>query len=173
MIRHDVHDVCGLWRMHSVERVAELTDDIRKNGVKTPLVVWKNPEERGKLVIVDGQHRAAIAAQLDIDYPFTEFVGSVEEMLAHVTTINVASRQPDAAELERAMTLLNGMLLLCRKAREENKPLETGLRSVKPELLRPKGTMQSKTPRRKKPTVSARTPDASKPGKLGKKLGKS
>lgn len=88
----------------TAEEYAALKADVAANGVRVPVDV----DEAG--VILDGHHRAAVAAELGIDYP-TRVVDGLDEAgkREHALAVNVARRQLTreqrrelvAAEVER------------------------------------------------------------------------
>jgi ParB-like chromosome segregation protein Spo0J len=88
----------------SAEEYAALKADIAANGIRVPVDV----DEAGQLL--DGHHRAAIAAELGIDYPTRVVAGLTEEAKAdYALAVNLTRRQLSqaqkraliAAEIER------------------------------------------------------------------------
>lgn len=155
MNRLPVHDITSFWPTHSAKHIAALTADIKANGVRVPLVGWKNPEEGGKLVIINGRHRAAIAERLGVDYQTREFVGTAAEMIKHVAELNAAERSLSDEQRQSVAFKVDGFLAAITKTPNA----ETGLRSTPANIDPPKGK-----PTKAKPSESARTPQGRQDG---------
>jgi ParB-like chromosome segregation protein Spo0J len=141
MPRYECHDVCHFFPPMSEEELAELKKDIQANRVQTAVVLWRNPEQENKTVIIDGRHRAAICEELGgeyLDYPTREYKGTAEEMVRHITSLNLHRRHLNSGQKAAAFVKADGMIQAIRKARETKQPIDTGLRSSPPDAAGPK-----------------------------------
>ncbi len=145
MPRYECHDVCHFFPPMSPDERAELKKDIQANYVQTAVVVWRNPEQENKTVIIDGFHRASICEELGgdyLNYPTREYKGTAEEMVRHITSLNLHRRHLDSGQKAAAFVKADGMIQALRKAREAKQPIDTGLRSSPPETAAPKGRVR-------------------------------
>lgn len=88
---------------------AELSDDIRANGVTHPIV--KIGDE-----VLDGRARYTIARELGMEYPVTEYAGA--DPLADVIRWNLASRQLSTNERKAIATKLMKLPNVAHRASE-------------------------------------------------------
>lgn len=100
------HEIVKVFpRMTELERVA-LKNSIKENGLSTPIVVWRDPEDKNILHIVDGRHRYSIIQELiaegitkaivsgeKIEVKWEEFFGTESEALRYATTHNGPARR--------------------------------------------------------------------------------
>lgn len=77
------HELACLFPMLGNEALAELTEDIRVNGVREPIVLYE-----GK--ILDGRNRYHAAREIGATYPVAEYVGS--DPLGYVVSLNLKRR---------------------------------------------------------------------------------
>lgn len=73
---------------------AEFVQDIKVNGVREPVTVYKN-------LVVDGRNRVLACQELGIPYPMRVYEGKESDLLAFVLSKNLHRRQMDASQ--RAM----------------------------------------------------------------------
>jgi len=86
------HRVVNLFPPMSGSEQTALRADIKKHGLKMPIVVW-----RGK--VIDGRNRYEACCDLGIDeFEVEEFEGSEDEMLAHVVSLNMSRRQLNSGQ---------------------------------------------------------------------------
>lgn len=57
-------DRCGDDNLYGDEYVDELENDIKKNGIKSPITLWI---DMGKALVVEGNHRLCIAKRLGFE----------------------------------------------------------------------------------------------------------
>jgi ParB-like chromosome segregation protein Spo0J len=135
MPRYEVHDSCFIFPQMSAEELAGVKEDIKANGVQSAVVLWRDPEQGGKLVIVDGRHRSAICEELDIDYPTREFKGTPREMASHVCALNFHRRNMDPGQRAVAWLKMNDLMKVYEAAGRTGLPgRPTGLRSGDAEI---------------------------------------
>lgn len=119
MPRFENHAVCHVFPPMSPEDRSELKKDIEANYVQTAVVLWRNPEQGSKAVIVDGFHRAAICEELGgeyLDYPTREYKGTAEEMVRHITSLNLHRRHLTSGQRAAAFVKADGMATEYRTA---------------------------------------------------------
>jgi hypothetical protein len=65
-----VHPAADLFPMMSKDELRELGEDIKKNGIRTPIVFWFPKGDPGPRLLIDGRNRldAAELAGLSISY---------------------------------------------------------------------------------------------------------
>jgi len=56
-------DRCGIDNLYGDEYIQQLTQDIKENGIKTPIKLYV---DNGKALIVEGNHRLCIAIKLGL-----------------------------------------------------------------------------------------------------------
>jgi hypothetical protein len=114
-----VHPAADVFPMMSGEELDALGADIEANGLKNPLVIWRNPES-GDEWMIDGRNRfEAIerrGADLDTTMIWTVHCGSPEQWVA---TLNLHRRHMSKAERADAIVKL-------AKMRAEKKPGQAG-----------------------------------------------
>ena len=147
MARYECHDVCTLFPPMSAEESAELRADIEKHGVQTAVVLWKNPDKGNKLVIIEGRHRSAICEELGgkfLNYPTREFVGTPEEMVHHIISLNLHRRHLNSSQRAAVYVKADGFLSVYRnaggKAGRPKKDEGAGLDSSPPAEVLPRGS---------------------------------
>lgn len=86
------HEYANLFPMLSGEALEAFQEDVRKNGVREPIVMHD-----GKLL--DGRNRYMAARACGIEYPVTDFAG--DDPLAYVVSLNLTRRH--LTESQRAM----------------------------------------------------------------------
>ncbi len=89
------HRYSRLFPMLGDDELQALADDIRQNGLKSPIVI--DQHER----IIDGRNRAAACAIANVKPIFEPFVGTDAEILSLVVSLNVHRRH--LTESQRAM----------------------------------------------------------------------
>lgn len=89
---YDIHELCKLFPVMSGEQFDALIEDIRDNGLQSPIILFE-----GK--ILDGRHRYKACVNLGIDADVEEYEG--DDPLAYVISHNLARRHLD--ESQRAM----------------------------------------------------------------------
>lgn len=87
------HPYSQLFPLIDGVRLDELADDIRQNGLLTPILVFQ-----GK--VLDGRNRLRACEIAGVQARFEEFVGTEEEALARVLSANLFRRQ--LTEIQRA-----------------------------------------------------------------------
>ena len=149
MARYECHDVCTLFPPMSAEESAELRADIEKHGVQTAVVLWKNPDKGNKLVIIEGRHRSAICEELGgefLNYPTREFVGTPEEMVHHIISLNLHRRHLNSSQRAAVCLKAGRMLEVYRNAggragRPSKEAADgAGLDSSSPQEVLPRGS---------------------------------
>ena len=91
----DWHPYAKLFPMLPDDRLQDLADDIRDNGLKQPIVI--DGGER----IIDGRNRYRACEIAGVEPVFEPFTGSDEETLRYVISLNLHRRHLD--ESQRAM----------------------------------------------------------------------
>lgn len=86
------HELACLFPMLDNAALADLTEDIRANGVREPIVLYE-----GK--ILDGRNRYHAAREIGATYPVAEYVGA--DPLGYVVSLNLKRRHLN--ESQRAM----------------------------------------------------------------------
>lgn len=86
------HEYASVFPMLDGQPYRDLVDDIRKNGVREPVVFLD-----GK--ILDGRNRYCAAREAGVDYPFIEYEG--DDPLGYVISLNLKRRH--LSESQRAM----------------------------------------------------------------------
>jgi len=89
---YDVHELCKLFPVMNGEQFEALVDDIKTNGLLSPVILFE-----GK--ILDGRHRYKACVNLGIEPDFEEFDG--KDALAFVISHNLSRRHLD--ESQRAL----------------------------------------------------------------------
>ena len=79
------HPLAELMPAMSADEFTALTADIKRHGVREPVVVFEN-------MILDGRHRLKACDELCIDPPSRVFEGTAEEAKAFVLSANVHRR---------------------------------------------------------------------------------
>lgn len=108
--RFEVHRVVYAFpRIAGMDRVS-FKESVRSSGVIEPLVLWKDPQQRGKKVLVDGENRYRVWQELIIEgawdglpkaiakLPTFVYEGDEEEMIAYVTKKNRDRRHLDSGQ---------------------------------------------------------------------------
>ncbi len=88
----DFHPLASLFPMIEGEEFAELVADVRKHGVREPIVIYQNK-------ILDGRNRYRAAIAAGVEARLIEYDG--DDPLAYVISLNLKRRHLD--ELQRAM----------------------------------------------------------------------
>lgn len=86
------HELACLFPMLGNEALADLTEDIRANGVREPIVLFEGQ-------ILDGRNRYHAAREIGCEYPVAEYVGP--DPLGYVVSLNLKRRH--LTESQRAM----------------------------------------------------------------------
>ena len=86
------HELACLFPMLGNEALADLTEDIRANGVREPIVLFEGQ-------ILDGRNRYHAAREVGCEYPVAEYVGP--DPLGYVVSLNLKRRH--LTESQRAM----------------------------------------------------------------------
>ena len=89
--RNKLHPLAREIPQGSEKEFLELSADIKRNGVKMPIVVFDKQ-------VLDGRHRVAIASALKIPVRVDEFKGTAEEARDHVVSLNVMRRHLTVAQ---------------------------------------------------------------------------
>jgi N6-adenosine-specific RNA methylase IME4 len=89
---YDVHELCKLFPVMNGEQFNALVEDIKTNGLLSPIVLFEGQ-------ILDGRHRYKACINLGIEPDIEEFEG--EDPLAFVISHNLSRRHLD--ESQRAM----------------------------------------------------------------------
>lgn len=82
----DWHPYAKLFPMLGDEQIEALADDIRANGLRTPIVVDR--DER----IIDGRNRSAACILADVKPVYEVFTGNDREILKLVCSLNIHRR---------------------------------------------------------------------------------
>ena len=111
----DWHPYAKLFPMLPDDRLQDLADDIRNNGLKQPIVI--DGGER----IIDGRNRYRACQMAGVEPVFEPFTGSDEETLRYVISLNLHRRHLD--ESQRAMVAAE---VATRKSGERGPAKEKG-----------------------------------------------
>lgn len=88
------HEFAEVFPMLEGKLRSEFVEDIRKNGVREPIVMFE-----GK--ILDGRNRYLAARECQIEYPVVDFEGDGSDALAYSISLNLNRRH--LTESQRAM----------------------------------------------------------------------
>jgi len=120
------HPVASIFRDMTAEEYAELKDDIREHGIRTPVVLW-----RGQ--IVDGRHRGRACEELAVACPSRTIDCEERELPALVWSLNAQRRQDTpgqrAMAAARMATFKNGRPPKTSPPGEVPYPLDTNTRA--------------------------------------------
>lgn len=89
---YEIHELCKLFPVMQAEQFDALVDDIRANGLKSPVIIFEDK-------ILDGRHRYKACVNLGIDADVEKYEG--DDPLGFVISHNLARRHLD--ESQRAM----------------------------------------------------------------------
>jgi ParB/Sulfiredoxin domain len=92
--KYKVHPAADVFPMMSDERLAELGEDIKKNGLTIPVLFW-NGDGKGP-VLIDGRNRLEACERVGVE-PLTEtFI--CKEPVTHIST-SAAAISPSSSRL--------------------------------------------------------------------------
>lgn len=89
---YEIHELCKLFPVMQAEQFDALVDDIRANGLQSPIILFEDK-------ILDGRHRYKACVNLGIDADVEEYEG--DDPLGFVISHNLTRRHLD--ESQRAM----------------------------------------------------------------------
>lgn len=104
MSAYPVHEITATFPEMDAVRFAELKEDIAKNGVYLPIVLW-----RGQ--IVDGRHRARACEELSIKCPTQERDCDEAELPGLVWSLNGQRRDLSASQRAMIAAKMAGLLV--------------------------------------------------------------
>ena len=105
-----MHALADIPPSMSEAQFAALRDDIKANGLLTPIVMFE-----GK--VLDGRHRLRACQELGIDPRFEQYEGTEEQAASYVCSVNVARRHMNPAQLGICAAKLKGWFAERAKAR--------------------------------------------------------
>jgi N6-adenosine-specific RNA methylase IME4 len=111
--------------MHTEERLAELAEDIRANGLLEPIVLFE-----GK--VLDGRNRLAACGLAGVEPTFVDFDGDEDEAYAYVESRNAMRR--DLADDARSLAIVR--LFKKREAAKTTKELAQAARVTPSRMAR-------------------------------------
>lgn len=79
------HEIAKLFPLMSEEEIAELAEDIRANGLREPIVLYKNQ-------ILDGRNRYRACLKAEVEPQFTDYGGAEDRLLEYVISKNLRRR---------------------------------------------------------------------------------
>lgn len=92
------HPYADAWPMLSEEELTDLAEDIRVNGLRNPITLYKGD-------ILDGRNRFAACEAAEVEPTFVGFAGDDDEALAFVQSINGARRHQSKGSLAASWAL--------------------------------------------------------------------
>lgn len=98
MPTYPVHPIANLIPDMTQQEYAELREDIRAQGLRQPITLWK---ENGATYLLDGRHRDRACDETKRGKHFAEFKGTRDQALAFVISENLRRRH--LTEPQRAM----------------------------------------------------------------------
>ena len=107
-----MHALADIPPSMSEAQFAALRDDIKANGLLTPIVMFE-----GK--VLDGRHRLRACQELGIDPRFEQYEGTEEQAASYVCSVNVARRHMNPAQLGICAAKLKGWFAERAKARQQ------------------------------------------------------
>ncbi|MEM3424150.1 MAG: DNA methyltransferase [Nitrososphaeria archaeon] len=81
----EIHDLCNILPEMTKEEFDELKEDIEKNGLLNPIVLFENK-------VLDGRHRYRACLELGIEPRFIQFEGDRLDALSFVISENIKRR---------------------------------------------------------------------------------
>ena len=91
METYEFHQYCNLLPDMQEGEFDELKDDIKKNGLLNPIVLFEN-------FILDGKHRYRACLESNINPIFTDFSGDKQKALSFVISQNIRRRNLDPSQ---------------------------------------------------------------------------
>lgn len=107
------HRYANLFPMCTEVEIQELAADIAKNGLRQPIVIDSDE------MILDGRHRAAACKIAGVAPTYEPFVGSDEEKLSYVVSVNLHRRHLKTSQ--RAMVAAKLLPIYEEQAAERRK----------------------------------------------------
>ena len=125
------HEYANLFPMCTDAEIQELAADIAKNGLRQPIVIDSDE------MILDGRHRAAACKIAGVDPTYEPFVGTDEEKLSYVVSVNLHRRHLKTSQ--RAMVAAKLLPLYEEQAAKRQKAtLKKGSKTPDVENLPPR-----------------------------------
>ncbi|MEM3265691.1 MAG: ParB/RepB/Spo0J family partition protein [Thermoplasmata archaeon] len=87
----EIHDLCNILPEMTKEEFNELKEDIEKNGLLNPIVLFENK-------VLDGRHRYRACLELGIEPRFIKFEGDRLDALSFVISENIKRRHLTASQ---------------------------------------------------------------------------
>jgi len=120
------HEVCTLFPEMDPDEKRAMLEDIRQNGVRIPVWVWKDQ-------VIDGRHRFICCQELGIECPTQEYTGTEDQIVSFVMSLNASRRHLSSSQ--RAAVACQAMSIQRRlrdAAEKEAKPAKPGEPTPKP-----------------------------------------
>jgi N6-adenosine-specific RNA methylase IME4 len=89
MKTYEYHTIANIFPLMTTEEMAELTSDIKYNGLKTPIVLYEDK-------ILDGRNRYQACVSASVDPTFTEYKGNTP--YSDVMSLNIQRRHLTAGQ---------------------------------------------------------------------------
>src|ERR1700719_1063437 len=80
-----IHPLAKIFPLLPDEDLNNLAEDIKKNGLREPIVIWKDQ-------VIDGQNRQEACERAKVEPEYKEFEGSEDEVKALIISKNLARR---------------------------------------------------------------------------------
>lgn len=108
-----LQEIRSLFPRPDADQRQRLAEDIRRNGVLTPVLTFQGE-------VVDGLTRSEIAAELGIPCPSVEYAGHEDDLLSHILGLNLCRRHLNPSQ--RAAIAIRAGLMERAYANQDRRP---------------------------------------------------
>ena len=105
--KYKVHPAAYAFPMMSDEELRDLGQDIKRNGLKHPIILQHNADERGaKAVLLDGRNRLEAMERAGIDHGYIDKQFRMGDPVAHIISANLRRRHLTSGQLAAVLVKL-------------------------------------------------------------------